>query len=104
VTFGKRHMSRCLSGVVQCVGVGTRSNEEIANGKIAHARGKVEWRISLRVGSVKARGCRKIGKPLELSFGDQPDLERPKNMAFQFARRSVTNAEGAGQSIHELHE
>jgi hypothetical protein len=75
-----------------------------ANGKIAHARSKVERRISLRVGRVEAGGCRKIGKPLKLPFGDQPDLERAKNMAFYFARRLVATAEDAGQSIHDLHE
>jgi hypothetical protein len=90
--------------VVQYAGVSARPNEEIANGKIAHARSKVKRRISLRVGRVEAGGCHKIGKPIELPFGDQPDLERAKNMALRFARRLVATAEDAGQSIHDLHE
>lgn len=104
VAFGERHFSRRLLVVVQCANVGTGPNEEIANCKIAHPRGKMEWRISLRVRHVEARRCGKIAKLLELSFGDQPDLERPKSMAFLFARRLVATSKYAGQSIHDFHE
>ena len=104
MTFGNCHIRRCLSVVVQCAEVGTRPNEEVANGQVAHARGKVEWCISPRVGRVEARRCRKFGKALVVPFGDQPALERPKNIAFRFARRLVATSKYAGQPIHDLHE